>query len=84
MLSRLLKFVAEMLEDMEGAAFEGTLEQEHISMLSVKKIIESLENQKRGYGQVTAISTSTLSLEQSDKKSLKSTKHCSSGDKVLQ
>lgn len=37
MLSRLLKFVAEMLEDMEGAAFEGTLEQEHISMLSVKK-----------------------------------------------
>ena len=37
LLSRLLKFVAEMLEDMEGAAFEGTLEQEHISMLSVKK-----------------------------------------------
>ena len=37
MLSRLLKFVAEMLEDMEGAAFEGTLEQEHISMLSEKK-----------------------------------------------
>ena len=25
-----------MLEDMEGTAFEGTLEQEHISMLSVK------------------------------------------------
>ena len=49
LLSRLLKFVAEMLEDMEGAAFEGTLEQEHISMLSEKKTIENLENQKKGY-----------------------------------
>ena len=73
-----------MLEDMEGAAFEGTLEQEHISMLSVKKTIESLENQKRGYGQVTTISTGTLSLEQLDKKTLKSTKHCSTGHEVLQ
>ena len=33
-----------MLEDMEGAAFEGTLEQEHISMLSEKKTTENLEN----------------------------------------
>ena len=48
MLSRLLKFVAEMLEDIEGGAFEGTLEQEHISMLSEKKRQKIL----RMYGKV--------------------------------
>ena len=36
-----------MLEDMEGAAFEGTLEQEHISMLSVKNNRKSWESEKR-------------------------------------
>ena len=39
LLSRLLKSVLEMLEDIEGAGFEdgGTLEQAHISMFLKKR-----------------------------------------------
>ena len=39
LLSRLLKSVLEILEDMEGAGFEagGTLEQAHISMFLKKR-----------------------------------------------
>ena len=63
----------EMLEDMEGAGLGGTREQAHISIIlkKSKKLMKA-----------TNVSTGTLS-QAVRQKSLKSTKQCSAGDKVL-
>ena len=49
LLSRLLKSVLEMLEDIEGAGFEagGTLEQAHISMFLKKNKNISFDDFKK-------------------------------------
>ena len=64
----------EMLEDMEGAGLGGTREQAHISIILKKKSHKLMK--------ATNVSTGTLS-QAVRQKSLKSTKQCSAGDKVL-